>query len=183
MRSRLIRVLLAVVIVTCGGDCADTPPSGTPTPIPEQTATATPTAEPDAPVAFGENVFVAVRSETSLDAPLDPANYGVSLYAGDERANPRRTSGAWCSSRPQPERRRRPRTTPRRQSVGPTYLTAPDSTPWWSAGWSAGRSSSAAHSWQPSCSGGSRGYRRCAVAVRSRQRVGNVEDIIPCCGE
>jgi hypothetical protein len=104
MRSRLIRVLLAVVIVTCGGDCADTPPSGTPTPIPEQTATATPTAEPDAPVAFGENVFVAVRSETSLDAPLDPANYGVSLYAGDERANPRRTSGAWCSSRPQPER-------------------------------------------------------------------------------
>ena len=86
MRSRLIRVLLAVVIGTCGGDCADTPPSGTPTPIPEQTATATPTAEPDAPVAFGENVFVAVRSETSLDAPLDPANYGVSLYAGDERS-------------------------------------------------------------------------------------------------
>ena len=144
-------------IVACGGDCADTPPSGTPTPIPEQTATATPTAEPDAPVAFGENVFVAegggvaaipvsfegdadeavvvignetdvnyeleavvtdgdgdgeavvyvdtaiagrggeplsasggdsvaVRSETSLDSPLDPANYGVSLYAGGERS-------------------------------------------------------------------------------------------------
>jgi hypothetical protein len=144
-------------IVACEGDCADTPPSGTPTPIPEQTATATPTAEPDAPVAFGEHVFVvegggvaaipvsfegdadeavvvigneteanyeleavvtdgdgdgaavvyvdtaiagrggeplstsggdsvAVRSETSLDSPLDPANYDVSLYAGGERS-------------------------------------------------------------------------------------------------
>ena len=144
-------------IVACEGDCADTPPSGTPTPIPEQTATATPTAEPDAPVAFGESVFVAegggvaaipvafegdadeavvvignetdanyeleaavtdgdgdgaavvyvdtaiagrggeplsasggdsvtVRSETSLDSPLDPANYDVSLYAGGERS-------------------------------------------------------------------------------------------------
>ena len=144
-------------VVACEGDCTDTPPSGTPTPVPEQTATATPTAEPDAPVAFGESVFVAegggvaaipvafegdadeavvvignetdanyeleavvtdgdgdgeavvyvdtaiagrggeplsasggdsvaVRSETSLDSPLDPANYGVSLYAGGERS-------------------------------------------------------------------------------------------------
>ena len=46
-------------VVACEGDCTDTPPSGTPTPVPEQTATATPTAEPDAPVAFGESVFVA----------------------------------------------------------------------------------------------------------------------------
>lgn len=144
-------------IVACEGDCADTPPSETPTPIPEQTATATPAAEPDAPVVFGENVFVTegggvaaipvafegdadeavvvigngtddnyeleavvtdgdgdgetvvyvdtaiagrggeplsasggdsvtVRSETSLDTPLDPANYDVSLYAGGERS-------------------------------------------------------------------------------------------------
>lgn len=46
-------------IVACEGDCADTPPSGTPTPIPEQTATATPTAEPETAVTFGESIFVA----------------------------------------------------------------------------------------------------------------------------
>jgi hypothetical protein len=46
-------------IVTCGGDCAETPPSDTPTPIPEQTPTPTRTAGPDSSVAFGENVFLA----------------------------------------------------------------------------------------------------------------------------
>ena len=46
-------------VVACEGDCVDTPPSGTPTPIPEQTATATPTAEPETAVTFGESVFVA----------------------------------------------------------------------------------------------------------------------------
>jgi len=145
-------------VVACEGDCTETPPAGTPTPIPEQTATATPTAEPGAPVAFGESVFVAegggvaavpvafegdadeavlvignetdvnyeleavvtdgdddgdaviyvdtaiagrgdeplsvsggdgvtVRSETSLESSLDPANYGVALYAGGGRSD------------------------------------------------------------------------------------------------
>ncbi|MBB6646728.1 BGTF surface domain-containing protein [Halobellus ruber] len=46
-------------VVACEGDCAETPPSDTPTPIPEQTATPTRTAGPDAPVTFGENVFLA----------------------------------------------------------------------------------------------------------------------------
>ena len=46
-------------VVACGGDCAETPPSDTPTPIPEQTPTPTPTAGPDPSVAFGENVFLA----------------------------------------------------------------------------------------------------------------------------
>ena len=46
-------------VVACKGECADTPPSGTPTPIPEQTATATPTAEPETAVTFGESIFVA----------------------------------------------------------------------------------------------------------------------------
>ena len=144
-------------IVACGGDCAETPPSDTPTPIPEQTPTPTSTAGPDSSVAFGENVFLAdsggvaavpvtfdggaadeavvvvgnetdvnyeleavvtdgdgdgeailyvdtslagrggdtvstsggdsvtLRSETSLDGGLDPASYGVTLYAGGER--------------------------------------------------------------------------------------------------
>jgi len=145
-------------VVACGGDCAETPPSDTPTPIPEQTPTPTPAAGPDSSVAFGENVFLAdsggvaavpvtfdggtadeavvvvgnetdvnyeleavvtdgdgdgeailyvdtslagrggdtvstsggdsvtVRSETSLDDTLDPASYGVTLYAGSERS-------------------------------------------------------------------------------------------------
>ncbi|MFA1611622.1 BGTF surface domain-containing protein [Halobellus rubicundus] len=146
-------------IVACEGDCADSTPDATPTPIPEQTATPTRTDGADSPVAFGENIFlvnrggvaaipvsftgdanaavivvgnetkvnyeldavvrdedgdgeavlyvdtslagrggetvsvsggdtVDVRSETSLDAMLDPASYDVSLYAGTERDDP-----------------------------------------------------------------------------------------------
>ncbi|WP_311174013.1 BGTF surface domain-containing protein [Halobellus ordinarius] len=48
-------------IVACGGDCAGTTPSGTPTPIPEQTTTPTQTDGPAAPVAFGENIFLVDR--------------------------------------------------------------------------------------------------------------------------
>jgi hypothetical protein len=46
-------------IVACGDNCADEVPDNTPTPIPEQTQTPTRTAEPSAPVAFGENIFLA----------------------------------------------------------------------------------------------------------------------------
>lgn len=45
-------------IVACGESCAEEPPSGTPTPIPEQTQTPTRTAGPAAPVEFGENIFL-----------------------------------------------------------------------------------------------------------------------------
>ncbi|WP_336023780.1 BGTF surface domain-containing protein [Halobellus salinisoli] len=48
-------------VVACGEDCAETPPSGTPTPIPEQTRTASPTDGPSAPVAFDENIFLVDR--------------------------------------------------------------------------------------------------------------------------
>ncbi|MFD1687227.1 BGTF surface domain-containing protein [Halobellus litoreus] len=56
-------------VVACGEDCAERPPSGTPTPIPEQTPTATRTAGPSAPVAFGENVFL-VESGTVAAIPI-----------------------------------------------------------------------------------------------------------------
>lgn len=45
-------------VVSCEGDCAETSPSGTPTPIPEQTQMPTRAADETAPVAFQENVFV-----------------------------------------------------------------------------------------------------------------------------
>ncbi|WP_049986085.1 BGTF surface domain-containing protein [Halobellus rufus] len=48
-------------VVACGEECAETPPSGTPTPIPEQTRTATPTDGPSPPVAFAENIFLVDR--------------------------------------------------------------------------------------------------------------------------
>jgi hypothetical protein len=56
-------------VVACGENCAERPPSGTPTPIPEQTQTATRTAGPAAPVAFGENVFL-VESGTVAAIPI-----------------------------------------------------------------------------------------------------------------
>jgi len=48
-------------VIACGEECADTLPSGTPTPIPEQTQTATRTDGPSASVAFTENIFLVER--------------------------------------------------------------------------------------------------------------------------
>ncbi|WP_144905717.1 BGTF surface domain-containing protein [Halobellus captivus] len=48
-------------VVACGEECGETPPSGTPTPIPEQTQSPTPTDGPSAPVTFEENIFVVDR--------------------------------------------------------------------------------------------------------------------------
>lgn len=75
-------------IVACEGDCAETPPSDTPTPIPEQTPTPTPTAGPDSSVAFGENVFLADSGGVAaVPVTFDGADEAVVVVGNETDAN------------------------------------------------------------------------------------------------
>ncbi|MFC6737216.1 BGTF surface domain-containing protein, partial [Halolamina salina] len=76
-------------VVRCGGDCADTPPSDTPTPIPEQTTTATPGSngsDEGAAVELTESVVDTVRGDVAtIDIRFDGADTAT-LTVGSEAA-------------------------------------------------------------------------------------------------
>ena len=75
-------------IVACGGDCAETPPSGTPTPIPEQTPTPTETAQATAPVAFGENIFVVdAGGVAAIPLTFDERDEAVVVLGNETKSN------------------------------------------------------------------------------------------------
>ncbi|SDX95552.1 BGTF surface domain-containing protein [Halobellus clavatus] len=76
-------------IVACEGDCADSLPADTPTPIPEQTPTPTATADEEAPVAFGENIFV-VNAGSVAALPIEfsgDADAAVVVVGNETDAN------------------------------------------------------------------------------------------------
>lgn len=72
-------------IVPCEGDCADEPPEDTPTPVPEQTPTATST-EDAPPVALNGSAVSAVRGEVAaIELSFNGADAAV-LTVGDEES-------------------------------------------------------------------------------------------------
>ena len=75
-------------VVACEGDCAETPPSGTPTPIPEQTPTPTQTAQATAPVAFGENIFVVdAGGVAAIPLTFDERDEAVVVLGNETKSN------------------------------------------------------------------------------------------------
>lgn len=77
-------------IVACEGDCTDTLPEDTPTPVPEQTQTPTRT-EADSPVSFDENVFLVGRGNVAA-IPLefrggDGADTAVIVVGNESEVN------------------------------------------------------------------------------------------------